>query len=143
MLGTRIATKEEAGEWLHSLSSGIAKEFLFGGDRWSCVDQAVLATIGHEVVGIATIAPRGEGGSGIPTIVGIYTLPQSRKQGVGLKLLEAALDHALSLGAENVHVDALHSSVLRMIERLPTEKQRKLSVADQSAGGALDTMLES
>jgi len=145
MTEIRIIPKAEVASWvrsLHSAKPSIALGILLGGDRWLCVDEAALATVGREIVGIATIAPEGEMRHGEPTIVAIYVLHEHRASGVGYKLLETTVDYMLSKGLAPIHIDAMNSKVSRMIDRLPAEKRQKLSVVDQSMGGMMDAVLE-
>lgn len=145
MADIRIVPKGEAASWVHSLHSSkpsMALGLLLGGDRWLCVDEVALATVDHAVVGIATIAPEGEMRDGEPTIVAIYVLHEHRASGVGYELLEATVDYMLSKGLEPIRIDAMNSKVSRMVDRLPAEKRQKISVVDQSMGGAMDAMLE-
>lgn len=145
MADIRIVPKAEAASWVHSLhfaKPSMALGLLLGGDRWLCVDEVALATVDDMIVGIATIAPEGEMRDGEPTIVAIYVLHEHRASGVGYELLEATVDYMLSKGLAPIRIDAMNSKVSRMINRLPAEKRQKLSVVDQSMGGAMDAMLE-
>ena len=127
---------------MHFAKPSMALGLLLGGDRWLCVDEVALATVDDMIVGIATIAPEGEMRDGEPTIVAIYVLHEHRASGVGYELLEATVDYMLSKGLAPIRIDAMNSKVSRMINRLPAEKRQKLSVVDQSMGGAMDAMLE-
>lgn len=144
MIESHIVLKYYAENFVHLLHANpsMALATLLAGDRWECVDEAVLVEISGETVGIATIARDGERESGEPTIVAIYVLPEHRRRGVALALLETAVDHLVSEGLTPIHVDAMHSGILRLAEKLPQEKRRVLNVVDQSMGGALDAMLE-
>ena len=51
---------------------------LFGGDRLACVDVAAIAYARGRLVGLATLASRGEEFSGMPTLVGIWVHPAAR-----------------------------------------------------------------
>jgi GNAT superfamily N-acetyltransferase len=145
MADIRIVPKAEAASWVHSLHSAkpsMALGLLLAGDRWLCVDEVALATVDGEIVGIATIAPEGEMRDGEPTIVAIYVLHEHRASGIGYELLEATVDYMSSKGFTPIRVDVMNSKVSRMIDRLPADKRQKLSVVDQSMGGAMDAMLE-
>jgi len=66
---------------------------LFGGDRYHCVDEAVVLLVGGvKPVAIATIAPLGESGNGQPEIVGLYVIPNLRKHRIGQFLLQKTLE---------------------------------------------------
>lgn len=145
MAEIKIVPKTEAASWVYSLHSTkprMALGMLLAGDRWSCVEEVVLATVDGEIVGIATIAPKGEQMSGEPTIVAIYVVHEHRASGIGYELLEVAIDYMLSKGLAPIRVDAMNSKVSRMIDRLPAEKRQKLSVVEQSMGGAMDAILD-
>lgn len=119
---------------------GFLQAILFGGDRLSCVDEAVAIENNDTVVGIATIAPEGEQMSGEPTIVGLYVRPEHRGKGAGMALLLAAIDRCRERGLVPVRVDALTTPVLRIAEKLPEEYRRDLRVSDHTLGGAFNSM---
>lgn len=122
---------------------GVGAILLLGGDRWLCIDEVIVATtIDGTFAGIATLSPRGEDDSGHPTIVALYVPKAQRGQRVGSKLQEAAIDRMVERGLVPVRIDTLNSKVLRIIQRLPAEKQSKLIVVDQSMGGTMDFVLE-
>lgn len=136
---------EKVEKWMSSLHAerpGMALGLFLAGDRWECVDEVALAMVGSEIVGIATIASRGEMMNGKPTIVAVYVLKDHRLKGIGYELLEATIDYMSLKGLTPIHIDALNSKVLRMINRLSIEKRQKLSVVDQSKGETLDAILE-
>ncbi|MFH0838459.1 MAG: GNAT family N-acetyltransferase [Patescibacteria group bacterium] len=144
-ISIRMVNKAEAAEWvnfLHSTRLGIGLVILLGGDRWICVDKAVLASVDNKTVGIATIASEGEMMNGEPTIVAIYVLPENRKNGVGYRLLEGAVDQILTEDAGPIRLDVLNSKMLKTIARLPAEKRQKLNVIDISMNGTMDETLE-
>ena len=137
--------KADVEGWVHSLHStrpSMALGVLLAGDRCECITETVVAKINNTIVGIATIAPEGEQLSGEPTIVALYVLPEYRQKGIGFQLLEAAIDHMIKKGIAPIRIDVLHSKVLKMVNRLPTEKRQKLNVVDQSMGGVLDSVLD-
>ena len=145
MVTIEVLSRDAVAAWvdeLHATRHGMALGILFAGDRWSCIDEVVTAKVEDEIVGIATIAPEGEQMSGQPTIVALYVFSEHRRGGVGCQLLEAAIDRMLQRGLEPIRIDALHSGVLRMIDRLPIEKRQKIRVVDQSIGGFFDAMME-
>ena len=145
MVEIQILPKGDVSEWVYSLHStrpGMAMGLLLSGDRWSCVEEVTVAKIDGEIAGIITIAPEGEEMSGKPTIVAIYVLKEHRASGVGYQLFEATIDYMSSKDLIPIHVDAMNSKVLRMIDRLPIEKRQKLNVVDQTMGGAMDAMLD-
>jgi GNAT superfamily N-acetyltransferase len=64
---------------------------LFGGDRLACADWGVLARVEDTVVGLASVADRGEMNSGTPTLIGVLVLPGWRRLGIGSALLRAVV----------------------------------------------------
>ena len=143
---TKIQKKEEVSAWMHNLHrtrSGVAMVTLFGGDRWSCVTEVVtVENEDGEIIGIATIAAKGEQMSGQPTLIGLYVLPPFRSSGAGFALLEAAVDQMLATGLTPIRLDILNSKIFNMINRLPAEKQEQLKIIDQSMGGLIDAVME-
>jgi len=113
---------------------------LFAGDRLSCIDEAVGLEADGEVVGVATIAPRGEQMSGKPTIVAIYVRPKFRRKGLGRTLLMAAIDRCRERGLVPVRMDALTTPALCAAQNLPEDYRQDLRLVDASIGGALDAM---
>jgi hypothetical protein len=59
---------------------------LFSGDRISCCDEAVVIREGDQLIVIATIAPYGEN-TGNPAIVGVYVVPEYRRQALSCQLV--------------------------------------------------------
>ena len=70
--------------------------------------------------------------SGNPTIVALYVLKEYRSEGVGTKLLEAAIDHMITEEMFPIRIDATNSKVTRMVKRLPAEKQEYIDLYDFS-----------
>lgn len=141
-----IHKKHEVADWveeLHTDRPSVALATMLAGDRWSCVTEVVIAKMRNgKIVGIATIAAEGEQLNGEPSIVAIYVLHEHRASGIGYQLLEATIDYMLSKGLEPIRIDVLHSKILKMIARLPIEKQQKLHVVDLSLGGMIDAIME-
>jgi len=132
----------EAASWLQPLLNGesAAKLMtLFGGDRISCVDEAVAVMVDGQIVGLATIAPNGESGSGKPTIVGAYVLPAFRGKGFGRQLLEFAIRRCLERGFMKIRLDVMSASVRYIVGFLPGELKSALDVVD--CGDVLDSLL--
>ena len=145
MKNIRIVSKTEVEGWvysLHTTNPNVALGMLFAGDRWSCVKEVVLASVDDKIIGIATIAPKGEVINGDPTIVAVYVIRDFRSSGIGYELLETSVDYMISKGMVPIRIDVMNSKVFRMIKRLPIEKQEILSIADHSMGGALDIILD-
>lgn len=64
------------------------------------------------------MTPEGEQNSGEPTIVSLYVFPEFRKQGVGGKLLSAAIDFLLNQGFSLIRMDVLSTKIAPMIAKL-------------------------
>lgn len=141
-----VVPRAEANEFvnqLHASRQGMAVALLLGGQRWACCTHAALATIGGNPVGIATISPRGESNTGEPTVVGMYVLREHRREGIGAKLLAAAVRWLRDLvPGQPVRLDILHSAVWLMVERLPPELRELVDATDQMPGGVMDAALE-
>lgn len=72
---------------------------LFGGGRiLHCDEGMVSRDEDGKPIGLASIAPCGESGSGDPEIVGVYVIPEERRKGVGLSLLRAAVGRCRERG---------------------------------------------
>jgi len=110
---------------------------LFGGDRATCCDEAIIIEVNDRVVSIVSLAPKGEQDSGEPTIVGLYTVPAFRKKGYGQLVLEAAIQRMSERGFRNVRIDALSPGAMKCIGKLSLEVRNRLRVHDQSSFGAL------
>lgn len=111
---------------------------LFVGDRLSCCDEAAIAEVDGKIAALATIAPEGEMNEGVPTIVGLYTVRECRRQGCGKAVLEAAVRQCLVRGFPHIRVDAISPNALKTIQSLPKELCAELRVNDQSMfGGAI------
>jgi len=97
---------------------------IFGGARLSCCTEHVAVYDEDDVcVGIATIAPEGEQGSGMPTIVGVWVHPLYRKQGIGTSLVENAIAMCARMGLHYkglpcVGIDAMSKGMLAICESL-------------------------
>lgn len=78
---------------------------LFGGDRWSCIEDVALAVVdGDQIIGIATIAPTDEMGHDGPSIIGCRVHPSHRRQGIGSALVRALVDESLSRYGQAPHM---------------------------------------
>ncbi|MEO8637842.1 MAG: GNAT family N-acetyltransferase [Candidatus Taylorbacteria bacterium] len=108
---------------------------LFGGDRLSCCDEAVVVMVEGCIAALATIAPEGEMTSGHPTIVGLYTVRAFRQQGYGKMVLEATVRRCMERGFTKVHIDVLTPKAMMTVNTLQLELRNVLEVVDQSACG--------
>lgn len=136
-----IIEKERIGKIIEdNIPFSVVSAILFGGDRLSCCDEAVVMREDEsgELVGIATIAFRGESCSGGPEIVGLYILPQHRGQGCAFLLLQETLKRCKERGFSKIGVCVLSAKMLRIIGQLPKETKEFLAIRDQSKPDSLD-----
>lgn len=106
---------------------------LFVGDRFACCDEGVGILVEGELVGIATIAPKGEAGSdGTPAIVGVFVARTHRGRGYGVALTQAAVERCRERGFTRVRVDVMSTGMKQSIARLPADLRALLDVYDQS-----------
>jgi GNAT superfamily N-acetyltransferase len=127
-----IKPREELEEWHNRLELTPAIVLLLGGDRWNAITHAAVAEVGKEIVGIATIAPKGEQ-SGEPTIVALYVWKEWRRRGIGTRLLEAAIEWMVERGLAPIRVDALSPVALGVIQKLSAELREKIRINDCSS----------
>lgn len=136
-MNIRIIAHEELVQWHIKMLTGDAHVSLtiiclFGGDRLSCCDEAVVAEENGQIVSVASIAPEGEQNDGRPTIVGLYTLAAYRKKGYGLAAMTAAIERMVERGLTPIHVDVLSTGAKHLIAKLPDELRKHLDPNDQS-----------
>jgi len=124
--------------FLDQLPRNILTGMLLSGDRISCCTHAAMATDGDKLLGICTIAPKGEQNSGKPTIVGLYVLPQYRCRAIGKRLFIIAIEFMLARQLIPIHIDAMSSNVNRLIKILPAQLACNLIVIEHH--GILDCM---
>ena len=131
--------------WLNALiaAEGMKPVFglLFCGDRLSCCDEAVGLKDGDVAIGVATIAPDGEMGSGQPTVVALYLCKPYRGQHHSAALMKAAIDRCRQRGLVPVRVDAMSTPALRTCAALPPAYKADITLHDMTCGGMLDGML--
>ncbi len=108
----------------------IAIGLLLSGDRIACCDEGVVAEQETKLIGVATIAPKGEEMSGQPTIVGLYVIPEHRGKGVGTQILKRAVDRCIERGFENIRMDVMSLNAMKIINKLPEDLKKKIDVHD-------------
>lgn len=135
-MNTKIVEAREAARRLFETHPEMRRDLwyptLFGGDRITCCDEAVIAELEEKIMAIASIAPQGEMTSGQPTIVGLYTVRSFRRQGYGKTVMEAAVRRCLERGFTKIRVDAISKSAMKTVQSLPDELRVYLEVNDQS-----------
>lgn len=131
-MDTRIISIDEVARWVRDeVGFDVENVTTIGGERlWVC-DEAVAVINGdYGIVAVATIAPEGEGHSGQPTIVGLYTMPMFRRTGFGRAAFKAAIDRCRERGFPQVRVDVTSRHVMRIIKVLTPEDRAYLIVND-------------
>lgn len=138
-MNIRLIKQDELSKWhsdmLHAIKDGrkaMTIICLFGGDRLYCCDEAVVAEENGKIVSIASIAPEGEQRDGRPTIVGLYTLDDYRRQGIGIKVMQAAIERCVARGLTPIHVDIMSTGAKHLFSKLPDDLKCHLELNDQS-----------
>ena len=84
--------KDDAGTYIFdevSLYDVLSAVILFGGDRWHSVTDVVVAFLGKQPVGFATLARYGETGKkNHPDIVGVWVNPKHRNERIAGHMVE-------------------------------------------------------
>ena len=111
-----------------------AAAILFGGDRWSCVTDVVVAVLEDAPIGMATISEVGEQHDGHPCIVGIYIKKQLRGNGYGKKLMSATAEVGKAKCIAPLRCDLITIDAKNLIEALPNEIKKSLEIRDFSSG---------
>jgi GNAT superfamily N-acetyltransferase len=121
-----LARSDERVGRLLARVPALSRGLLFGGDRWSPVEVVAIAhNDAGDDVGIATLAPRDEGGNPRPTIIGLWVDPAARRHGIGAALLVALAAESHRRYRAAAHVQAVTADGHRAI------------VAAQAAGAHL------
>lgn len=124
-----ILKEEEMALMIENLRPLPIVGLLLAGDRLSCCDEAVaMRDEAGRLLGLATLAPRGEDKKGAPMIVGLYVLPQERGKGHALGLLRGALARCQERGFTKVQMEVFSGRLARTIERLSSEEKAFLEV---------------
>jgi len=131
----KVLTKRDLVEWVDEQPFSITLTILFGGERLYHCDEAVGVVVKGKIVAVASIAPHGEG-TGTPTIVGLYTIPEHRRAGYGAVAFQAAIKRCRQRAFEKVRVDVTSGYVTRMIAKLPAADLAYLRIHD--SGSVMD-----
>ena len=103
-----------------------------GGDRHTCCDEIVAAYDGNDLIGAATIAPKGESGADMPEIVGLFVLEKWRRQGVGRELLLRAISRCRERGRVPLRLNILSRAASTLVKNLPPDLLVDVRVDDKS-----------
>ncbi|MBI5222347.1 MAG: GNAT family N-acetyltransferase [Candidatus Magasanikbacteria bacterium] len=125
---SRAVLVEKASKLRETQNPAVA--ILLSGDRISCCDEGVIMEKAGNLIGMATIAPEGEEGSGQPTIVALYIEPKYRSQGNGAQILRKAVERCVERGFDKIRMDVMSANAMKIIEKLPAEMQKKIDVYD-------------
>jgi GNAT superfamily N-acetyltransferase len=71
---------------------------LFEGERWYHIERVAIAHNGDEnvIVGIASLEEPHEYNNNTPDIIGVWTVPERRRQGIGVQLVKALAEESMS-----------------------------------------------
>jgi len=106
---------------------------VIGGERaWVCDEAIVARTDSGELVGMSTIAPRGESGVGVTEIVGVFVLTSHQRQGIGYELLRRALERCVARGFTAVRLTAVSRAGSALVSKRPSDLPITVEVLDFS-----------
>lgn len=72
---------------------------LFEGERWYNVERVAIALVDEDsIVGVASLSPHGEfdDPKEAPSIIGVWTHPMYRRQGIGTAFVKALAEESMS-----------------------------------------------
>ena len=122
-----IRRAADAGDPLTVIAIGA-----IGGDRATCCDEAVTVRVDNVLVGIATIAPKGESGDSSPEIVGIFVALEFRRHGFGEQLFIRVLGRMRERGFTQMRATLLTRGIKRVWEGLPDDMKMGVDICDYS-----------
>ena len=116
---------------------------LFGGDRWSCVSDVVIAyssTDNTTPIALATVSDWGENYTGQPAIMGLLVAGEYRRMGIGQRVLETAVRLAIETylpesDATTILITGLNPAIAVMVDRLPDALRHLIEYRDMTQGG--------
>jgi hypothetical protein len=116
---------------------------LFDFDRWGQCEEAIIAEVDSEVVGVVTIAFCGINKSGKPTIDTLYVPHRFGKQGIGFTLFERAMRRILERRSTARVFCDLHSSLMmKLVSKLPSDLRNWLDVVESDRYGDVAVQIE-
>lgn len=116
-----LLSHAELVAFVQSVPLTVSVAILLGGDRLTCCDEGVALKVEGQIVGVATIAPKGEEQSGTPTLVALYVHPDHRQRGYARIIAEAAAKRCKERGFTMVRVDVMSAHAMRVFRSLPPE----------------------
>lgn len=131
-LKSRVITAPEFGDFIRALPPSPIVSLLFKGSVLACCDEVVGLFLKDRIIGIASIAPKGEDRQSDPAIQALYMHPDFRKQGYGKMLGKAVFARCIQRGFTNVCADVLASGIINIIKHAPghftDDELKKLNV---------------
>jgi hypothetical protein len=121
----------------HEADRMLVEPMLFDYDRWGQCEEAIVAQVGNDIVGVVTLAVKGLDGSGRPTLDTLYVTSGWRWQGVGYELFERGLRRLVEQGAYKVFCDLQSSIMLKLMAKLPPDLHSLLVVRESFRTGDL------
>lgn len=141
MIEIRMIPKENL--WKYLKHEGLINVILFGGQRFTFVDEVIAAFDGIILVGAVTLSAVGEYGTGEPAIIGLLVTKGWRRKKIGTRLMERAIRRMDERGLTPIYVDVLSEALKRLIEKLDESLKQKLIVNDLSKEADCFDMIES
>lgn len=132
----KLTVKQDWRADLDNIPHGIIRGILFSGDRFSCCDEAIVSSnSAGNFIGIVTIAAKGEDYAGQPDIVGLYVVPEHRRQKYGLGLLQAAIERCIDRGLKTpIRITIVSANMRGLYNNLPAHLKEKTEFLDCSLG---------
>lgn len=125
-LPIRLATRSEAYALFRRICGDGVMPILFDSDRLARCDEIFAEEVNGSIVGVVCLASNGCDGSGTPTLATLYTAPEYRGKGIGLRLCEYGIRRFVETGKTPIFCDVTTRGMHATIDRLPGELQRHL-----------------
>ncbi|MGQ0633426.1 MAG: GNAT family N-acetyltransferase [Planctomycetaceae bacterium] len=113
---------------------------LFDSDRLAQCDKIFAEEVDGAIAGIVCLASNGCDGSHGPTLATLYTAPEHRGKGIGLRLCEYGIRHFAEAGKTPIFCDVTTRGMHKTIDRLSGELQAhlKTDLSYQAYGDEFD-----
>ena len=105
-----------------------AVKLLFSDQSLSGCDEGVIMEKESKLIGVATIAPKGESGAGQPSISAFYIAPEHRGNEYGGQILKRAMERCVERGFVKIRVDIMSINAANLMEKLPAEIKDKMDI---------------